>query len=172
MNNDRIIILLINDEDSNPLYNKLSTIIIRAPTLDEDTNIQSTRLQPVLFQAPNWTSRGSNLVTLRDQPLGIQPYLWYKLQLGLLEDSYPLGLQPTTSIRQDKFNDSLWFPISSAKSLDNIFKFNTALKRSPKLLAHQWQFCLLRRCHQNSSWYPKKYLQGHLMMASTHHGLQ
>lgn len=61
MNNDKIIILLVNDEDSNPLYNQSSTIIIRAPTLDEDTNLQSTRLQPVFFQAPNWTSRGSNL---------------------------------------------------------------------------------------------------------------
>lgn len=61
MNNDRIIHILIrNNEDSNPpLYNKSSTIIIRAPTLNEDTKLQITRLQPLLFQALTWTSRGS-----------------------------------------------------------------------------------------------------------------
>ena len=63
MNNDRIIILLINNEDSNPLYNESIKIIIRALTLDEDTNLQSTRLQPVLFQAPTWTSQGSNPIS-------------------------------------------------------------------------------------------------------------
>lgn len=54
------------------------------------------------------------------------------------------------------FNDSSRLPISFATSLDNIFAFNTALKRSPRHLAHQWQLCLLRRCHNNSSCYLNK----------------
>ena len=45
MNNDRIIILLIiNDEESNPLYNKLSKIIDYGSKLDEDSNRQITRV--------------------------------------------------------------------------------------------------------------------------------
>lgn len=52
----------------------------RAPILDEDTNIQSPKLQPVFFQAPTWTSQGPNLIILKHQPLWLQPYLWYRLQ--------------------------------------------------------------------------------------------
>jgi len=55
-----MILLIINNEDSNNLiYNKLGTIYCRAPTLDEDTNLQSTGLQPILCQALTWISRGS-----------------------------------------------------------------------------------------------------------------
>lgn len=119
-------------------------------------NLYFSKHQLGLHEAPNsrdqnLSSQGSNLVFLRHKTLGIQPYHRYRLQLDLLEDSYPLGLQPTTSIRQHKFHDFSQLPISSAMISDNIFTFSTSLKWSPRHLAHKWQLCLLRRCQHCSS---------------------
>ena len=75
MNNDRINIFI----NSLFVINKVQ-YMYRDPTLDEDTNLQFPRLQSVLCQAVTWTSQGTNLVNLRHQPLGLQPYLWYRLQ--------------------------------------------------------------------------------------------
>lgn len=66
------------------VFINLNKIMCRDPTLGEDTKLQSPWLQPIVFQAPTWTSQSSNLVTLRHQPLGLQPYLWRRLQPGLL----------------------------------------------------------------------------------------
>ena len=145
----------------------------RAPTLDEYTNLQSPRLQPVLCQSPTWTSRGSNPIFPRHQPCHFEAPTFRAPTLSLvqaltwsLEDSYPLGLQPFASIRQDKFTNSSWVPISSATSRDNIFT-NVALNWSPIFLVYQWKICLHMKVSPQLFMSPKQ-----RSPKSPHEGLQ
>ena len=78
-----------------------------------------------------------------------------------------MRLQPLASIRQDIFGYTSRLPITSATSLVNLLA-NITFSKS----LHQWQPCLLRRCHCFSSYYPSYISNFTSWWLWMHHGLQ
>ena len=110
----------------------MKTPIFQAPTyIVPSTELVFQRIQTCQFEAP--TSRAPTLSLVQaltwfleeSNPLGLQPYL----PLGYLVSMrfQPLGIQPSTSLRQNMFGYSSQLPKSSSMSPVNILA-NTALK--------------------------------------------
>ena len=109
-------------------------------------------------------SKAPTLSILRHQPQGLQPYIQYRLQPGVLRtpilqgsnpifqgtDLVSMRLQPTTSLRQNIFGYSSRLPKSSSTGPDNLHLVFIVVST----LRHQSQ-PFLGRCHHCSSLYPR-----------------